>query len=133
MAAARKALLHLINMSDADVAKLQRALEEVAPSMLYRLRSDRSNVPRRPHTAVRNWSSLAYGNGEPPDAVDVLLSGLERQIFSRRHASEQSWPHVQRQLQPERLHAVHAGWDVLHMANGARSATVTHEFINHQQ
>jgi len=101
-AAADVALRHLLELSDAEVARLQRAVARAAPRMYYRVRPD-----------TNHWRGLRGTSGAvttpltpsrpltPPDAVDVLVAGLGRQLYSRRHSGNLSWPTVLSRLRPE--------------------------------
>ena len=101
-AAAEGALQQLLQMSDAEVLRLQRAVAKAAPRMFYRIRPN-----------VDHWSTLQRGRAidgtidsasslaVAPDAVDVLVAGLTRQLYSRRHSANLSWPTVASRLRPE--------------------------------
>ena len=67
--------------------------------MYYRLRPD-GDVPNTLQTVpVINTASPTVA----PDAVDILVAGLSRELYSRRHAANLSWPTVARRLRLEML------------------------------
>ena len=97
-AAADSALRRLLEMSDAEITRLQRAVARAAPRMFYRLRPDVGSALHGARAIDGASPSLPTA---PPDAVDVLVGGLARQLYSRRHAANLSWPVVARRLRPE--------------------------------
>ena len=99
-AAADSALRRLLEMSDAEITRLQRAVARAAPRMFYRLRPD---VDHRSalHDARAIDGASPSPPTVPPDAVDVLVGGLARQLYSRRHVANLSWPVVARRLRPD--------------------------------
>ena len=97
--AAHSVLRRLIEMSDAEVVKLQRAVARAASRMYYRLRPGGDVTNTLQTVPVINTASPTVA----PDAVDILVAGLSRELYSRRHAANLSWPTVARRLRLEML------------------------------
>jgi hypothetical protein len=85
-------------MSDAKVVKLQRAVARAASRMYYRLRPDGDVMNTLQTAPVIDTASQTVA----PDAVDILVAGLARQLYSRRHEANLSWPTVARRLRSEK-------------------------------
>ena len=90
--AADRALRHLLTLGEPEVARLQRAVASAARRMHYRARAQ----DERNRKAASN----------PPDAVDYLLHGLTRQLYSHADAVNVPWPLIAAGLRPTNLQAV---------------------------
>jgi hypothetical protein len=92
LAAALAVMQNLMGRSDAEIERLQRAVRVAGQRMIYRVRHNASTAPPR----------VASG-GARADAVDVLLQGLARHLYSKRNLASLPWSTVAASLRPAPL------------------------------